>query len=502
MKKAACLALVLLLCSSANAQQEPIRRIYEQLHQGDFNGAYRESRALSERDPENLGASLGLLMAMYDRGLEDPTIQKEYEQRLDQLIQKALNRYEKNKGDTEALFYVVQGHLNRARYRADFDKGMWGAARDGIKAKKYGDEYINANPGRADGYLAVGLYNYYIEIVPTFFKFIRTVLFMPGGNRTEGLKQIEHTANGGENGAPFAQDILIDVYSTENRFADAVRVAEGLHKKYPENASFRFTLAGIYSHAQVENFEGAAGQYAAIIQRIDQKHPNYKPEHRYQATLNLAWLRAQQFRHEDAIALVNPTIDANVEKPDWVIPNFLISRANFRARTGDARYLEDDRRVLAQPKWKTWHKDAQEQIKVYQQREQSGEFTVFRELIPGNRLVVERRWDEARKELERVRTRRPDDWQVRYRIAYLEFARGDYDRAYIAFSQIVNNNPPRISNWIKANAMLYLARVFDIRGQRAEAVRLYKRVVDEYEDEDAADNARYGLLTPYAARKG
>src|SRR5258706_14325214 len=179
---------------------------------------------------------------------------------------------------------------------------MWGAARDGIKAKKYGDEYIKANPGRAVGYLAVGLYNYYIEILPTFFKFIRTVLFMPGGNRAEGLKQIERTANGGENGAPFAENILIDVYSTENRFADAVRMAERLHKKYPENSSFRFSLAAIYSHAQVENYEGAVQQYTTIIQRIDQKHPNYKPEQRYRATLNLAWLRAQQFRHDESIA--------------------------------------------------------------------------------------------------------------------------------------------------------------------------------------------------------
>src|SRR5262245_37733896 len=200
-KKALCLGLLLLFSIQANAQQDVIRTTYERLHQGDVDAAYREFRALSDRDPENLAASLGVLMAAYDRGLEDPTVQKEYEQRLDQLIQKALNRYEKNSRDTDALFYVVQGHLNRARYRAESDKGMWRAARDVIKATDYGEAYIKANPGRADGYLAVGLYNYYIEIIPTFFKFIRSVLFMPGGNRTEGLKQIERTANGGENGA-------------------------------------------------------------------------------------------------------------------------------------------------------------------------------------------------------------------------------------------------------------------------------------------------------------
>jgi tetratricopeptide (TPR) repeat protein len=500
MKNTIALALILLFQIQANAQ-DAIRAAYEQLHQGDVNGAYREFRALSDRDPQSLAASFGVLVALYERGLEDQPLQNEFEQRIDKLIEAASDRYEQNKRDTDALFYLEQAYLNRARYRADFDKGMWGAARDGIKAKNYGDEYIKVNPTRADGYFAVGLYNYYIEILPTFFKFIRTFLFMPGGNRAEGLKQIERTAAGGEPAAPFAQDILVDVYSTENRFADAVRVAENLHKTYPENASFRFGVAGIYSHAQVENFDGAVQQYTAIIQRVQQKHPNYKPEHHHQATLNLAWLRAQQFRYDEAIALLNPTIESNVEKPDWIMPNFLLARANFRVRTGDARYLDDDRRVLAQAKWKKWHKDAQEQIKVYQQRRQSGEATVFTELIPGNRLVVERRWDEAQQELEKVRARRPEDWQIRYRLAHLEFARGDYDRAYVAFSQIVNNNLPKVSNWIKANALLHLARVFDIRGQREQAVKLYKRVVDEYEDEDAADNARFGLLTRYSPRK-
>src|SRR5258705_12643858 len=96
--KSVLLGLLLLFAVQANAQQDVIRANYEKLHQGDFNGAYREFRAMSDRDPENLASALGLLMAMYDRGLDDAPLQKEYEQRLGLLLQKTSKRYENNKG--------------------------------------------------------------------------------------------------------------------------------------------------------------------------------------------------------------------------------------------------------------------------------------------------------------------------------------------------------------------------------------------------------------------
>jgi TolA-binding protein len=90
----------------------------------------------------------------------------------------------------------------------------------------------------------------------------------------------------------------------------------------------------------------------------------------------------------------------------------------------------------------------------------------------------------------------PDDWQVRYRRAYLLFARGDYDRAAAGFSAIVTSTA-RLPGCLKAAAMLNLAWTQDIVGRRQEALKLYKRVVDEHEQEAAAGSARLGIIAPY-----
>jgi TolA-binding protein len=112
---------------------------------------------------------------------------------------------------------------------------------------------------------------------------------------------------------------------------------------------------------------------------------------------------------------------------------------------------------------------------------------------------VEHRWDEARAVYDRVATTHATDWQVRYRRAYLEFARGNYDTAANTFNEIVSASA-QMPSWLKATAMLNLAQTHDIAGRRGNAVTFYKTIVDRYENEAAANAARVGLISPYRRR--
>jgi hypothetical protein len=52
-------------------------------------------------------------------------------------------------------------------------------------------------------------------------------------------------------------------------------------------------------------------------------------------------------------------------------------------------------------------------------------------------------------------------------------------------------------SWIKAASLLNLAWTHDLGGRRQEALKLYKRVVDDFENEAPASAARIGLVSPY-----
>jgi tetratricopeptide (TPR) repeat protein len=292
--------------------------------------------------------------------------------------------------------------------------------------------------------------------------------------------------------------MLAQIYGfLEGRPEEGLRLAAELNRTYPENPEVNFLLARIESSSAVEDFEAAAKSYRAVLARAEQDHPHYRGGARYSALAGLARAQQQQWRIEEAIATLTPAIGAGVEKPDWVLPSFLLTRANLRFLLNDPKAEDDTQRVLQQAKWKSWHKRASQQFKEIRARRAAGESAVYAALIPGNRLVAEGKWAEAERFYKEMLAKHPADWQVRYRMAYLELARGQLGPARTRFSDIASSNPGKMPAWVKANALLYLARVNDLQGQRAEAVKLYQRVVKEFENESAAGAARVGLISPY-----
>ena len=490
----------MLLCSaSAFAQDrstDPVYAGYMRLYGGDREGSFSDFKALHERDPHALPSWFGMLVA-HETSIElDDSLAPSFEQGIERFLDHVDERYSRSHADAESLFYLAQGYLLRSTYRLEHDKGVFGAARDAAKAKSYSDTYIKRHPEHGDAYLALGLYNYYVEIAPNFIKVLRVLLFLPSGSRADGLKQLERGARDGRFFGPLAGAALAEIYgSLEGRPDEAIAIGERLVQRFPGNAEMRLNLAQAYLHPVIESYDKAALQYSAVIDRANGPSAEHVQQ-RCQATLGFANLRRSQWRLEEAIAILTPVIDQNVAKPVWVAPTFLLRRGNYRALLNDRDAIADVRRVLATKTPDTYRKAAERQIAFIEARQKTDEAAVYASLVPGNRLVVEHRWDEARAVYDSIAATHSADWQVRYRRAYLEFARGNYATAAKGFNEIVSASA-RMPSWVKATAMLNLAYTHDIAGRRTDAVTFYKTILDKYENEAASGAARVGLISPY-----
>ncbi len=356
---------------------------YQQLYTGDELGAIKYFQNLLAPNPDDLAFRFGLLSAQQARLDRDVPLRAEFERRLDAFIGLADKRYARTTRDEEALFYLAQAHLMRARYRVDYDKGMWGAARDGVKSRSYSLAYLKVHPEHGDAYLALGLYNYYVELAPAFFKVIRFLLFLPAGNRAEGLKQIERSASQGSLFGPQAQELLIEVYSQyEGRVADAVTTADRLLERYPGNDDFAFTVAELYSSAAVDDHRRAGEIYQRVADRRKGDESGDAPTTYYRALLNLANTRMSEWRPAEAVAVLTPSIDARVARPGWVLPNLLLARANYRALLDDPAAADDARRVQGDPAMAEQKPRADGLLKWMDARKASGEAAIFAALIP------------------------------------------------------------------------------------------------------------------------
>jgi tetratricopeptide (TPR) repeat protein len=478
----------------ASAQDDPVLAGYQRFYRGEKDEARADLEKFLAAHPASLPARFALVQILESRARDDRSLEADVERRLDSLIADADARYDRSDKDDEALFYLANAHMVRAAYRYNHDKGMWGAARDGAKSKRYSDAYVKRHPEHGDAYFALGTYNYYVELAPAFLKVIRPLLFLPSGNRAEGLKQLERAYTNGSLFSFQAGMVLMEIYgSFEGRPTDGVRVGEELARRYPDNPSVQFALAELYLGPAVEDPVKAARQYERVIAyetRRGEKRPTL-----YQAQLGLASSLQQQWRGDAAITALTSTIDANPSEPSWVMPVFLMRRANYRALAGDARAAEDVNRVLAEPKWKDRHKGANELLQWMAQRRANGDAAVYAALIPGNRLVAERRWDEAAAAYETVRRDRPNDPQLRFRLATLRFQRGDADGASVIASPLAAERAA--PGWIRAYSLLLVGRAHDLAGRREDAKRTYTKIVDDFERESAAWPARVGLITPY-----
>ena len=176
------------------------------------------------------------MRVLEDRSRETRALEAEFEKRIEPFLADAEARHNRSETDDEALFYLANGHFLRAEYRLNHNKGIWGAARDGVRSKRLIEAYVKRHLEHGDAYFALGAYNYYVEIAPAFIRVIRLFLFLPAGNRAEGLKQIERAYTQGSLFSFQAGLLLMEIYGAfEGRPADGVRIGERIA------ASFRTT---------------------------------------------------------------------------------------------------------------------------------------------------------------------------------------------------------------------------------------------------------------------
>jgi tetratricopeptide (TPR) repeat protein len=486
------------LATAQTLPNDPVAEGYRQLYSGDKAGAVKHFTTLLAAHPDDLPRRFGLLMAERRRLDADAALRPTFERRLDALVDLADTRYGRTAQDSEALFYAAQAHMMRAEYRVNYDKGMWGAARDGAKAKGYIDTFIKQHPETGDAYYVRGLYDYYVDIAPTLVHMLRILLFLPAGNRVEGLRELERAASRGVLFGPAAAHELIDIYTQfEGRGADALAMGHRLEQQFPTNDDMALTVAGLYAGPLFEDRAQAAAAYRRII---DRHRADQSPEGAgvlFNAMLALAGVRLDQWQIDAALAILTPVVDAPPKTPDWVLPQFLLRRGNYRMLLNDPAAADDAKRVLADPALAKWHAGATTLLKRLEERQTTGEAVVYAALIPGNRLSVEGKWTEARQAYETVRAGHPQDSWVRFRLAWLDFLRDRADLALNTFSALAAAGHV-VSDAIKANALLYLGRAYDLAGRRDDARKTYQKIVDDYATQGrVVAAARSGLLTPY-----
>ena len=136
-------------------------------------------------------------------------------------------------------------------------------ARAGVEARKHLLRCLELNPNMADAYLGLGLYNYYVDTLSSMAKILRFFMGIPGGDKHEGLRQLEIASTKGELTQMEARfNMAKSLRNYDFDYPRAEQAAAPLLTQHPDNCIF-LLLAGDIEQ-KLGNSEEAAAKFRSV----------------------------------------------------------------------------------------------------------------------------------------------------------------------------------------------------------------------------------------------
>ena len=139
-------------------------------------------------------------------------------------------------------------------------------ARTGVKGREHFLRALALDPQMGDALTGIGLYNYLADALSTFTKVLRFFMGIPGGNKKEGIQQLETAMATAELTVVEARYYLARNFRNfDQRYARSAELLEPLVAHYPDNPLFQLLLGDMYARL---NRKDAASLHFHAAQQI------------------------------------------------------------------------------------------------------------------------------------------------------------------------------------------------------------------------------------------
>ncbi len=233
-------------------QQMAVRGM-NRLMDGDFDAAAEAFRQIQKSDPDS---PLGYLLEadenwwkiyLTEADLVDPDVfearteavtayDSDFARAVDLAITKAEARIKAHQDEAfncfcEGLAYGLRSQLEALRGH------VLATARAGKRLRNLSLTALKLDPNLNDAWFGVGLYNYFVDTLPTYVKMLRFLILLPGGDRVEGLRQMRLAMDKGQLVPAEAKFHLAKNYcrAFDRQYAASLELFRQMQQQYPHN---------------------------------------------------------------------------------------------------------------------------------------------------------------------------------------------------------------------------------------------------------------------------
>ncbi|MBC7930819.1 MAG: hypothetical protein H7Z38_09690, partial [Rubrivivax sp.] len=161
-------------------------------------------------------------------------------------------RLKQNPKDADALYYLGASEGLKAAWGSMVERSFMSALSNGDNAVGHHRDLVKIDPAYTDAKVTIGMYDYVVGALPTFFK-IGATLIGHRGSKKRGIATLEQVAREGKWARDDAKSVLIALLKREKRYRDAHTYASELAAKYPRNYLFKMEAAdALVSQAEID----------------------------------------------------------------------------------------------------------------------------------------------------------------------------------------------------------------------------------------------------------
>jgi tetratricopeptide (TPR) repeat protein len=372
----------------------------------------------------------------------------------------------------EAWFYLGGAYGARVQWRVLRGERL-AAARDGKNIKDALERALQIDPGLQDAFFGIGLYHYYAAVAPTAAKVLRWLLFLPGGDRAQGLREMLRARDGGQllrSEADYQLHVLYLWY--EQQPERARELVRGLRDRHPRNPHFAQVEAEI-EDAYLHDVIGSRRTWAALLEAARAGRVATPAVAETRARLGLA--RQLDVLHESdaAVEHLRHVIEARPSTPYGALARAHLQLGQALDHLGqrDEAVRAYRAAIEASPKGDPLHTaaDARAGLRVTPDAVAA---RAYRLSIEGWRAFERGQLGDASRVLSQSLTLRPGDQIARVRLGRVRLAQKDDAGALDAFEQVIasgETDPPAFF----ALACIDAARLYEQRGDPIRAIASY-----------------------------
>ena len=216
---------------------------------------------------------------------------------MDTTITLAENLYDKSENKTEPSFFLAAAYSFKARIYSERKK--WTKATfAGKNALKYLEQCRGKGDLNPELMFGDGLYNYYAKWIPENYALLKPILmFFPKGNKEQGIRELEKTANNAFYTRVEARYFLLQIYSMENQYDKAYDMSKFMTEQYPDNPFFeRYYARSAFVKGKLTEAESASKN---ILLKIAAGKDGYEGVSGRTAAYIMAYINQNYYRKTD-----------------------------------------------------------------------------------------------------------------------------------------------------------------------------------------------------------